>query len=118
MHKFQIKTAEWLKKCFSPEVAADKKERSLRFIEEAVELVQSTGLTEDDVLKIVYYVYNRDTGFLNQEIGGVMVTLAGLCEAENEQLQTCALVELMRVNANIEKIREKQLLKKAAGITT
>ena len=35
---FQHKVADWLRVCFGETVAADKRERNFRFLEEAVEL--------------------------------------------------------------------------------
>jgi hypothetical protein len=45
--QFQSRVNDWMKACFTPEIIADKLERSDRFIEESLELVQSCGYSAD-----------------------------------------------------------------------
>lgn len=98
-------------RCFGGEIAADKVERNHRFLEESLELVQAAGCTKDEALKLVEYVYGRPTGELHQEVGGVMVTLAALCKAQNIDMAIAGEVELSRCWQMIEKIRAKQAAK-------
>ena len=112
---YQSRVKEWLLACFGLEIATDKVERNHRFIEEAIELVQATGCTKSEVLQLVDYVYGRDIGEVKQEVGGVMVTLAGLCEAQGIQLDECAETELELVWTKVEKIRAKQKAKPKYG---
>lgn len=109
---FQGDVGDWLIKCFGKEIASDITERNYRFLEEALELVQSNGCSKEDCLKLVDYVYSRPKGEINQEVGGVMVTLAALCEANSIDLATCSGNEVNRVLNNIEKIRAKHFSKK------
>mgnify|MGYP006958842284 CR=1 FL=1 len=61
------------------EHASDKAERSHRFLEEALELVQACGCSASEAHQLVDYVFGRAVGHASQEAGGVMVTLAALC---------------------------------------
>lgn len=105
---FQKRVDNFVLECFGAEIASDKVERNHRFLEEALELVQSIGCTKEDALMLVDYVFDRPTGETSQEIGGVMVTLAALCNANAKDMNYYGEVELVRVWNKIEKIREKQ----------
>lgn len=106
--KFQPRVHDFVIECFGADIAYDKVERNHRFLEEALELVQSIGCTREDALMLVDYVYGRPSGETNQEIGGVMVTLAALCNAGSRDMERCGETELKRVWGKIDKIREKQ----------
>ena len=95
---FQQRVQAWMIECFGAEVSADTEERNYRFLEEALELVQSNGCTREDALKLVDYVFSRPAGEPEQETGGVMLTLAALCSASSIYMQTEAERELERVN--------------------
>ena len=62
------------------DVNKDIEERCYRFLEEVIELVQSIhgGLSEEDCIRTVKYVYGRNPGVPQQEVGGVMVTLTAM----------------------------------------
>lgn len=107
---FQMRTESWLHDCFGIN-ATNKAIRNHRFLEEALELVQACECTEEDAHRVVDYVFNRDVGEKHQEVGGVMVTLAGLCLAQNLDMHACAEIELARVQTKTEAIRAKDLLK-------
>jgi len=110
---FQDRVHPWLLECFGPEIAADTVERNHRFLEEALELVQSCSCTQEDAHKLVDYVFNRPIGEKTQEVGGVMVTLAALCLANKLDMHTAGEVELTRILSPeiTEKIRIKQATK-------
>lgn len=112
----QSRVADWMLKCFGAEIAADKTERNHRFLEEALELVQAGGCTASEAHQLVDYVFGRPIGEHHQDVGGVMVTLAALCEAFDVHMDSCAHYELERINQPhmIERIREKQAAKRAA----
>lgn len=105
---FQDRVKPWMLECFGPVIPFDKTERNHRFLEEALELVQSIGCTKDEAHQLVDYVFDRPIGEPSQEVGGVMVTLAALCIASNLRLMDCAEVELTRIWTKVEAIREKQ----------
>lgn len=113
MGHFQLKVKAWAVECFGLEVAVNRPVRNWRFLEEALELVQSLDCTKEEALQLVEYVYNRPVGEPRQEIGGVMVTLAALCEANHFDMEWAGQDELYRIMKPevMEKIRAKQKLK-------
>ena len=75
---FQSQVREWVEYAFGEEVADDKTERNHRFLEEALELVQTCGCTVSEAHQLVDYVFNRPAGTLTEEVGGTMTTLMAL----------------------------------------
>lgn len=114
---FQIDVATWMEKTFSFETRENKRERGYRFLEEALELFQSLNLEREDALKLVDYVFSRPKGEPVQEVGGVMITLAALCEAADISLKRAAVDELERVNSPevIAKIKSKRATRAVPG---
>jgi len=114
---FQLRVKDWLLVCFSREVVYDLRERCFRFAEESIELVQSLGLRREDAHRIVDYVYDRPQGRVEQEMGGVMVTLAALSTAVGFFMYLEGERELSRISQPdvMAKIREKQRAKSDAG---
>lgn len=109
---FQDRVEAWLVACFGERTSATTiRERSFRFLEEALELGQSCLMTKDEALQLVEYVYDRPTGSPEQEVGGTMVTLAALCYALGIVMDKAAGAELEHCYASIEKIRAKQASK-------
>ena len=108
---FQDGVAQWLLECFGPAIIADKTERADRFIEEALELVQSVGYPATRVMSLLSYVYGRPAGEPLQETGGTMVTLASFCVSHGIDMDEAAKTELARVWTKIESIRAKQAAK-------
>lgn len=108
---FQIRVKRWLLACFGIEIASDKIERNHRFLEEALELVQSGSCTRSEAHQLVDYVYDRPIGEMKQEVGGVMNTLAAFCCAYDIDLNAAAEAELVRVWTKVEQIRAKQVAK-------
>jgi NTP pyrophosphatase (non-canonical NTP hydrolase) len=108
---FQDRIKLWMTACFGETIANDRTERNHRFIEEALELVQANGCTPHEAHQLVDYVYGRDQGDINQEVGGVMVTLAALCLANGLDMHQAGETELSRVWTKVEQIRAKQAAK-------
>ena len=108
---FQERVQPWMLKCFGSAIAADTTERNHRFLEEALELVQACGCTRSEALQLVDYVYGRAIGEKSQEVGGVMVTLAALCLAQEIDMHDAGETELSRIWLKIAEIREKQAKK-------
>lgn len=108
---FQNRVDEWLLACFGEEIARDKVERNHRFLEESLELVQALGCTAGEAHQLVDYTFGRPAGESSQECGGVMVTLAALCIANELWMEGCAETELTRIHSKIEQIRAKQATK-------
>lgn len=108
---FQARVQPWLMACFGPEIAGDREERNHRFLEEALELVQSCGCTASEAHQLVDYVFGREVGEPAQEVGGVMVTLAALCLANGLDMHENGETELARIWSKVDAIREKQAAK-------
>ncbi len=104
---FQQRVFEWMMACFSMEVCRDRQERNHRFLEESLELVQALGCTSSEAHQLVDYVFTRPVGEPHQELGGVMVTLAGLCYPNDLDLIEDGDRELKRVWSMIDQIRAK-----------
>lgn len=111
----QTRAFVWVTK-ITPVVAIATRAR--RFLEEAVELVQALGLTKDDVLRVVDYVYGRPVGEVENEIGGVGMTLLPLCEALDISAEQCFRRELARVSTPemIAHVKARQVEKAEAGL--
>lgn len=108
---FQARVQPWLLECFGPLIAADAGERNHRFLEEGLELVQACGCSQSEAHQLVDYVYGRPVGEKHQEVGGVMVTLAALCLAQQLDMHACGETELSRIWTKVEQIRAKQAAK-------
>jgi hypothetical protein len=108
---FQSRVDSWLIACFSETIARDRQERAHRFLEEALELVQAAGCTEHEAHQLVAYVYGRPAGEMEQEVGGVMTTLAAFCLAHGLDMHQAGETELARIWTKVEKIRAKRAAK-------
>ena len=108
---FQDRVRDWVLACFGEVIAADVTERNHRFLEEALELVQAKGCTVSEARQLVDYVFARPVGDPNQEVGGVLVTLAALCEPSGIDMVQAGEAELARVWTKVEAIRAKQAAK-------
>lgn len=111
---FQNRVAAWMDECFTPAIKADRLERCDRFIEEALELVQTEPtFSADRAHALVDYVFGRPVGEGEQEVGGVGVTLAALCGPFGIDMMAAFERELDRITAPevIAKIRAKQAAK-------
>ena len=60
---------------------------------------------------MVDYVYDRPMGEPEQEVGGVMVTLAALCSADGIDMEAAGEKEISRVWKMVDRIRMKQAAK-------
>lgn len=105
---FQSRVLPWLIETFGEKIAFDKVERNFRFLEEALELVQANGCTKEEAHMLVDYTFDRPQGEVNQEVGGVMLTLAALCLASHVNMFMAGEAELKRVWTMVDKIRAKQ----------
>lgn len=109
--RLQIRMWQWLLHVFPPAIVFDKKERAHRFGEEALELLQASDVSKEEVLQLVDYVYGRLKGEQYQEVGGVMFTLFMLCHINHVDAIDAAEDELHRAWTMVDKIREKQKTK-------
>ena len=110
---YQDRVTDWMMECFGGEITNSIQERCLRFFEEAGELCQALGMTEQQARDLVAYTWGRDKGEPAQEVGGVMVTLAAMCQAAGLDMAAAGETELVRINTpeTIDKIRRKHYAK-------
>ena len=109
--RLQDRVAPWMDACFGPEISGDKLERGDRFLEEALELLQSGGYPPERVVPLRDYVFSRAVGEPSQEVGGVMITLAAYCLAHGLDMHEAGEIELARIWTKVDKIRAKQAAK-------
>ncbi len=110
---FQLRVFNWMQACFGADDTASVKQRAWRMLEEANELAQACGVTKDEAHQLVNYVQGRPVGEADQEAGGVMLTMAGLCCALDLDMDHAGEVELNRCWVNLPKIQAKNATKKA-----
>ncbi len=115
----QDRVASWVRSTFSEHEARDVPERSLRMLEEAIELAQACKVDAATVHRLVDYVFGRPVGEPNQELAGCMVTLYALAVALDLDADTELDTEIERINRPevIERCRRRQHEKRAALVT-
>lgn len=112
---YQQQVDGFMLECFGRETTGNILERVHRFLEEALELAQALGCTPWEAWQLVAYVFMRPRGQVRQEVGGVRVTLAALCNATSIDCDKAGEIELARCRTSIEKIRKKQAEKPKAS---
>ncbi|WP_282265523.1 hypothetical protein [Stenotrophomonas sp. PS02298] len=107
---FQEGVSDWMAQCFVPSLYSNMTERGDRLLEEVLELLQAHGYDPSRVATLVDYVFNRPVGQPAQEVGGVMVTLAGYCWVAGLDMHAAGDTELVRITQPevMAKIRAKQ----------
>ncbi|WP_382513075.1 hypothetical protein, partial [Streptomyces sp. NPDC057020] len=117
---FQAGVAEWMGQCFLPSLYSNMTERGDRLLEEVLELLQAHGYDKARVPTLVDYVFGRPVGEPAQEVGGVMVTLAGYCWVAGLDMHAAGDAELARIGQPevMAKIRAKQEAKNALHFDT
>jgi hypothetical protein len=117
---FQRGVSSWMDQCFIPSLYSNMTERGDRLLEEVLELLQSHGYDRTRVATLVDYVYSRPVGDPRQEVGGVMVTLAGYCWIAKIDMQAEGDRELARITQPdvMARIRAKQEAKAAIEFDT
>ena len=107
---------EWALETFG-DVAASHRERALRFLEEALELVQAAGLEFDDIHQLACHVYDKSSGDLRIEMGAASLTLVCLAESLGLSADACEINEFARVRGvDRESFRARQNAKAKLGI--
>ena len=108
--------AAWIRSTFG-EVTCTREERTLRFLEEAIELAQAEGLSLEQVNRLMIHVYNKPRGVAEQEVGGVGITLLAYCECIGISADAAELLEWERVSAiDAEYFRRRHNKKADVGI--
>lgn len=112
----QTLIGEWTTRSFGEQEACSYPQRGIRLLEEAAEAAQVCAVTEEMALNMIRYVYSRPSGNLNQELGGVGVTLLALAHAAGRSADLCEQTEIARVlNKPIEHFRQRNQAKNDAG---
>lgn len=88
---------DWARRCFGDDHVRNLKIRSLRNLEETVELAQATGLPRETALLCVNKVYDKPVGNVDQEIGGAMMTLVVLANSIGRDPEELLEREVRRV---------------------
>lgn len=115
----QARVAAWVRKVFDETVAVNAPERTLRFVEEAVELAQAVGIDARTMHRLVDYVFSRPVGEAPQEVAGSLVTLYAAASALGIDADTVFETELARIDRPevIERVRRRQAEKREALVT-
>lgn len=114
---FQTLALIWAIDIFG-DVAADKSERAMRFIEEAVELIHAAQLDRRTLSKIIERVYSRPPGAIDREFGQAAFCLATLGKAWGVHVETEMRAEFARVQSiPKEEWERRHAAKTKIGIT-
>jgi hypothetical protein len=108
----QNEVDNWVMTTFGSEVRNDVLERAFRLMEEACELVQTAGMSLEQVETVAKSVFARPVEELAyKEVAGTFTCLCALATAMKEDVDRAYLTERGYRHANIEKIRQKFLTK-------
>lgn len=121
MHLYDIESQvlEHAKFVWGDEPLADKRERALRMIEEALELAQSAGLEKEDITKVMDIVYGKPINEnVGEEAGQLLYVLCTMGEAFGFNLNDCFGIvwDVANTPERIAKLRKNQARKKEAGL--
>lgn len=108
---FQQRVTNWLSYCFGYAQSRSKQDRIHRFIEEALELAQAAGCPKADIEALLNHVYAKEPSNVANEVGDVMLTLAGVANAYSCDADACGERSLQKVWEKCEQIRAKQASK-------
>ena len=113
---FQKRVSAWVAKALGDDTAHNAPERSLRTVEEALELAQVCRVSREVLHRLVDYVFERPVGNAAQEISGVLVTLYSTADALDVNADEAFEAELARIQQPevMEKIRRRQSEKREA----
>ncbi|MBS3965562.1 MAG: hypothetical protein KGZ80_13940 [Methylomonas sp.] len=95
----QAEILQWANSTFGEATASNTGERIRRFAEEAIELVQASGLDKQALHDIINHVYAKPAGNVSQEIGQVGVSLLGLAEHLGIQADDEERKEFLRISS-------------------
>jgi hypothetical protein len=88
---------DWAVRSFGKDHVSNLPVRSLRTVEESIELCQAFGVPKETVAQCVEMVYGKPRGEPMQEIGGVLMTIQVLCEQLDVEADTVFETEIRRV---------------------
>lgn len=112
----QADTHAWCVAVFGDHDDRSIPQRGLRMMEEAIEAAQSCGCDPAMLHRLIDHVYGRPVGEIQQELGGLGVTLLALAEAAGLSADDAESHELARVMGKpLAHFAERNAAKKAAG---
>jgi hypothetical protein len=113
----QKEVLRWCKATFGEKDPrwTDVDERCLRHYEEDTELMQALGMTEEQCIAMVKYVFSRPIGEPKQEMGGTLITLAALANSTHISMRDAFEEENRRCWEIKDKIAAKQMVKPLRG---
>ncbi len=113
----QATVAKWCAEAFGQDHASSLPQRGLRLLEEALEAAQAAGVPLAQAHHVVDYVYGRPVGELQQELGGIGVTVLALAAAAGLSAEEAEAREVARVLSKpIEHFRRRNIEKNEAGL--
>jgi NTP pyrophosphatase (non-canonical NTP hydrolase) len=92
-------------------------ERALRILEEAIEVAQAAGVSEDTTRRMADRVYSRSMGVLRDEVGGLLVTALAMCEVlgvDGDELERDEMERVLSLPESF--VREKHDAKVRQGL--
>lgn len=98
------------------EATRGRRYQAFRFGEEALELVQTQGVTREEMHRLVDRTYDRAVGSFRDEVGDVSVCLDIMCEnlgLQREELERAGAERFLALDP--EKTRAKDAQKIAEG---
>lgn len=108
----------WCVSAFGDDHARSVEQRGIRLAEEAIETAQASGCQAEMLHRLVDYVYSRPVGDLQQEIGGVGVTLLALGAAAAIDVDHAERKEITRVLSKpLKHFAARNAAKNAAGFS-
>ncbi len=115
-HSLEHRSAEWVRTRIGAG-SMHPKERSLRLLEEALELAQAEGVTVAVAASMVRHIYGRPAGDPVREASGIASCLYAYCASKDVRLVDLATQELARNEAKpVEDIEASVARKVAAGL--
>lgn len=112
----QAETHAWCVAAFGDHDARSIPQRGLRLIEEAIETAQACGCDPAMLHRLIDHVYAKPVGELQQELGGLGVTLLALAEAAGVSADEAERREVARVRAKpLSHFAARNAAKTAAG---
>lgn len=103
---------------FGPAALDSRKERALRFLEEAMELAQAEGVDKAQAVKMTGRVFQGAPGDAKEEAKDAAFTLVAYLASTNQDLATVTLAAIEKAESlSAERMAESHARKKDQGIT-
>jgi len=111
-----LNVAAWVRETFGEASAENAPERTLRAVEEVVELAQALDVDPATLHRLIDYVYSRPVGNVGQEIAGSLVTIFAAAAALEVDVDEVFAAEMDRIHTPevIERCRRRQHEKREA----